>query len=88
MAYEMMNNIHPDASTNYFSLDNIYYFGGQTRRLNGVVLSHTADGPQEIDLQVGDQITVAGNHWNGYSKGTNLRTGKTGLYPSFKVIIN
>ncbi|XP_015378055.1 PREDICTED: alpha-(1,6)-fucosyltransferase-like [Diuraphis noxia] len=38
-----------------------------------------------MDLEVGDEIEVAGNHWDGYSKGTNLRTKKTLLYPSFKV---
>lgn len=85
VAYEIMNSIHPDASTLYTSLDDIYYYGGQKRRLHIAVLTHEADGPHEMDLQVGDQIAVAGNHWNGYSKGTNLRTKKNGLYPTFKV---
>lgn len=85
MAYEIMNTMYPDASTWFTSLDDIYYFGGQNHRLNEAVLPHQADGSYEIDLQVGDEIFVAGNHWNGYSKGTNLRTGNHGLYPSFKV---
>jgi glycoprotein 6-alpha-L-fucosyltransferase len=38
----------------------------------------------ELDMQVGDSIGIAGNHWDGYSKGTNRRTGKMGLYPSYK----
>lgn len=80
-----MNSIHPDASNLYTSLDDIYYYGGQKRRLHVAVLTHNADGPHEMDLQVGDQIAVAGNHWDGYSKGTNLRTKKSGLYPTFKV---
>jgi len=29
---------------------------------------------------------IAGNHWNGYSKGSNKRSGKTGLYPGFKTV--
>lgn len=86
VAYEIMNSLYPDASSRFTSLDDIYYFGGQAHRINEVVLPHKADGPNEIDLQVGDQIFVDGNHWNGYSKGKNLRTGLLGLYPTFKVI--
>lgn len=85
VAYEIMNSLHPDASSLYTSLDDIYYYGGQKRRLHVAVLSYEADGPQEMDLQVNDEIAVAGNHWDGYSKGTNLRTKKSGLYPTFKV---
>jgi glycoprotein 6-alpha-L-fucosyltransferase len=28
---------------------------------------------------------IAGNHWNGWSKGTNRRTGQNGLFPSYLV---
>jgi len=30
-----------------------------------------------MDLEVGDEIEVARNHWDGYSKESNLRTKKT-----------
>lgn len=30
-------------------------------------------------------LGVAGNHWDGFSKGTNFRTSQLGLFPSFKV---
>ena len=50
------------------------------------ILPHKATSPDQIDLEVGDIVGVAGNHWDGYSKGRNLRTNKVGLYPSFKVI--
>lgn len=50
------------------------------------LLAHKAEGPDQIDLEVGDTVGVAGNHWNGYSKGKNLRTNQVGLYPSFKVV--
>ncbi|XP_025420415.1 alpha-(1,6)-fucosyltransferase-like isoform X2 [Sipha flava] len=86
IAYALMNSLHPDASERYASLDDIYYFGGQSHRLNEAVLQHNSNRPQEIDLQIGDQIFVDGNRWNGYSKGKNLRTHKTGLYPTFKAI--
>lgn len=36
-------------------------------------------------LEKGDIISVAGNHWNGYSKGVNVKSRKNSLYPSFKV---
>lgn len=39
----------------------------------------------EIEFLKGDKIEVQGNHWNGYSKGKNLRTGQTGLMPTFKL---
>lgn len=31
-----------------------------------------------------DIIGIAGNHWNGYSKGVNKRTRQNGLFPSYK----
>lgn len=82
-----MNSLRNDASERYRSLDDIYYFGGQTARLHRAVIPHTPATPEEIELRVGDEIIVAGNHWNGFSKGKNQRTELTGLYPTFKVII-
>ena len=38
-----------------------------------------------MDLEVGDEIKVIENKWNGYSDGYNLRTKKELLYPTFKV---
>ena len=29
---------------------------------------------------------IAGNHWNGYSKGFNRQTSQSGLYPGFKTV--
>lgn len=80
-----MNNLNHDAAHRYRSLDDIYYYGGQKARYQKAVLPHEPSRPEEIELLVDDEISVAGNHWNGYSKGTNLRTFKTGLYPTFKV---
>uniref|UniRef100_A0A8D8Y921 Alpha-(1,6)-fucosyltransferase n=1 Tax=Cacopsylla melanoneura TaxID=428564 RepID=A0A8D8Y921_9HEMI len=86
VAYEYMNTMYPDASARYKSLDDIYYFGGQVSRIHIAVLPHTPKDPSEMELVVGDRISVAGNHWNGYSKGTNLRTNQLALYPTFKVV--
>jgi len=53
--------------------------------LNVALISHKPERPEEMELEVGDEIEVYGNHWDGYSKGRNLRTKETLLYPTFKV---
>jgi len=81
-----MQTLHPDASSYFHSLDDVYYYGGQTAHDQVAIYEHVASRPEEIDLKVGDVVGIAGNHWDGYSKGTNHRTGRVGLYPSYKVI--
>lgn len=85
VAYEIMQSLHVDASASFRSLDDIYYYGGQNAHNWKVAQPHVAQRKEEIDLKVGDSIAVAGNHWDGYSRGKNLRTNMQGLYPSFKV---
>lgn len=85
VAYEIMQNYYPDASNKFKSLDDIYYYGGQNAHNRIAVLPHDSERPGEISMNIGDLVGVAGNHWNGYSKGRNLRTNQIGLYPSFKV---
>ncbi|XP_052106129.1 alpha-(1,6)-fucosyltransferase-like [Mytilus californianus] len=84
VAYEMMQTMYGDASPKFKSLDDIFYFGGQNAHNEEVVERHVAQSNMEIDLEPGDLIGIAGNHWDGFSKGLNRRTGKTGLYPSYK----
>nr|XP_018669490.1 alpha-(1,6)-fucosyltransferase [Ciona intestinalis] len=85
VAYELMQTLHPDASNYFHSLDDVYYYGGQTAHEQTAVLDHDPKpGSQEIELRVGDVVGIAGNHWDGFSKGTNRRTKQTGLYPSYK----
>ncbi|XP_062585008.1 alpha-(1,6)-fucosyltransferase-like [Saccostrea cucullata] len=84
VAYEMMQTMHGDATSNFKSLDDIYYFGGQNGHSVEAVEKHVKQNDQEIDLEPGDMVGIAGNHWDGYSKGMNHRTGKTGLFPSYK----
>ena len=38
-----------------------------------------------MSLDVGDLVSIAGNHWDGFSKGTNRKLRQTALYPSYKV---
>lgn len=80
-----MQVLRGDAAARFHSLDDVYYFGGQEGHEQVAILAHKATSPGEIDLQVGDVIGIAGNHWDGYSKGRNQRTGQMGLYPSYKV---
>lgn len=67
------------------SLDDIFYYGGQKDHDEEAVqdnLQPTSEG--EIAFRKGDILGIAGNHWDGFSKGINRRTKQRGLYPSFK----
>jgi hypothetical protein len=48
-------------------------------------MEHQPQGEDEIELQVGDTITLHKNLWNGYSRGHNHRTNKVGNYPEYKI---
>lgn len=85
-AYEIMQAMYPDASNRFKSLDDIYYYGGQNAHNREAVLPHRPKTHDEIFMNVGDLVGIAGNHWDGYSKGKNERTNQAGLFPSFKVI--
>ncbi len=81
-----MQQYHVDASGYFKSLDDIYYFSGsQHRHLQVALEAHVSHSSEEIELLVGDHIGITGNHWNGFSKGTNKRSSRIGLYPSYKV---
>lgn len=72
-----MQSLHVDASERFKSLDDIYYYGGQNPHNRVAVLPHNPkQRPQEMQMKVGDVIGIAGNHWNGYSKGSNRRTNQ------------
>lgn len=85
IAYEIMQTMYPDAADRFRSLDDIYYYGGQNPHNREAVIVHAPKNHDEIHMKVGDLVGVAGNHWNGYSKGKNVRTNQVGLFPSFKV---
>ncbi|XP_031786080.1 alpha-(1,6)-fucosyltransferase isoform X2 [Nasonia vitripennis] len=85
VAYELMQTHFPDAYNRFSSLDDIYYYGGQNPHPQIVTINHVPKREGEIELKINDEIEVYGNHWDGYSKGRNLRTGMIGLFPSFKI---
>uniref|UniRef100_A0A1I8M9H5 Alpha-(1,6)-fucosyltransferase n=1 Tax=Musca domestica TaxID=7370 RepID=A0A1I8M9H5_MUSDO len=86
VAYEIMQTLYPDAGHRFKSLDDIYYYGGQNQHNRQVVIPHKARNHDELHLKPGDLVGVAGNHWDGFSKGKNTRTNQVGLFPSFKVV--
>ncbi len=85
LAYEIMQTLHPDASTKFKSLDDIYYYGGQGAHQQ-VAMYANKGGSGQIAMDIGDVLGIAGNHWDGFSKGVNERTKQSGLYPSFKAV--
>jgi glycoprotein 6-alpha-L-fucosyltransferase len=52
VAYEMMQTNRVDASNSFFSLDDIYYFGGQNAHDRVAVLPNAAVSSQDVALQV------------------------------------
>ncbi|KAL8617581.1 hypothetical protein ACOMHN_033127 [Nucella lapillus] len=85
VAYELMQTMHGDASASFRSLDDVFYYGGQNAHNLRAAEAHQPRSSEELRFESGDLLGIAGNHWNGYSKGTLRKTGKSGLYPSYKV---
>lgn len=69
-----MQTFYPDAYNRFKSLDDIYYYGGQNAHNVVSVLNHKPNSHDQIQVKTGDLIGIAGNHWDGWSKGKNLRT--------------
>lgn len=84
-----MQDLHIDASSMYYSLDDVYYFGGQQG--HHVVAIQDNEPTQdtnkndEISFKVGDLLSIAGNEKTGYSVGRHTSTRQNGQYPSYKV---
>ena len=60
-----------DAAWRYQSLDDLYYYGGQSYWGWTVTEDHNPPAGDNSGEQVGrkgDEAKVLGNHWNGYSK--------------------
>ena len=65
-------------------LDDVYYFGGQNAHNQRAMISHKAVWPNEFSFQRGDLIGTEGNHWDGFSKGSDKTNHQSGLYPTYK----
>ncbi|PVD22946.1 hypothetical protein C0Q70_16206 [Pomacea canaliculata] len=97
--YELMQTRHGDASHKVYSLDSsVYYVTYYDIYYQRAVISHEARSAAEVSFQVGDLLhihsylyhlkerAVAGNLRNGSTFGMNSRTGKLGLFPSYKAV--
>jgi glycoprotein 6-alpha-L-fucosyltransferase len=73
-----------DAAWRVQPLDDVYYFGGQNAHNQRGLISHKANWPNEFSFGRGDIIGTEGNHWDGFSKGSDKTNGQSGLYPSYK----
>merc|ERR1719422_2359220 len=95
LVYKMMQGANEDYQHKLQSVDDSFYYfitGFFVSTNQQAVLNHVPRNKDEIELKIGDVISIPGsknrnrktNLLNGYSIGRNLRTGKTGLYPSYK----
>ena len=89
-----MQKYHIDASQKYYSLDDVYYFGGQQAHDVVAIQDNKLEnddsavqhrGGDELKFQIGDRLGIAGNEKNGFSVGTRRALQKKGVYPSYKV---
>lgn len=81
----MQANSPTDASEKIQSLDDVYYFGGQSVNDVQAVYPYTAKKDDEISMKPGDRLKISGNHWDGYSKATSRKTNQVGMFPSYLV---
>ncbi|VDP76049.1 unnamed protein product [Echinostoma caproni] len=82
VAYELMQARHGDlgdASDRVQSLDDIYYFGGQQPSPFETIIADESN-----QLQPGDRVSMAGNHWDGYAKVTPVKRTDAILVPAYK----
>ena len=80
-----MNGKHVDATRRFQSLDDVYYYGGQNEHKVKVKIAHKARDKSELDLTADEELAIAGNHWDGYSKAFSHTRGREGTFPSYKV---
>jgi len=83
LAYELMQTHHVDASRNFYSLDDIYYFGGQ--QAHDVKALQRHQSTSSFSFEKGDLLGIAGNEKNGQSVGVHRKTSVRGNFPSYKV---
>uniref|UniRef100_A0A915IQ09 Uncharacterized protein n=1 Tax=Romanomermis culicivorax TaxID=13658 RepID=A0A915IQ09_ROMCU len=53
--------VDPDHAEHFYSLDDVYYFGGQSGHQQIAILDHrpSNDNNQEIELKIGDIVGIA-----------------------------
>lgn len=76
----MKTEIEPAISNQYITL-NLMLLSKLHLHIHLYIINRS----DELVLKTGDVVGIAGNHWDGYSKGVNRRTRQNGLYPSYKM---
>ncbi|XP_071080897.1 alpha-(1,6)-fucosyltransferase-like [Haliotis cracherodii] len=84
-AYELMQTKHVDASSNFRSLDDVYYYGGQGPHRMTAVEDHEALSNEELSVVKGSDVYIAGNTWTGDVVVRNHGYSTNGLVPAYKV---
>lgn len=88
MSFELMQISHPDYSHRYLSLETKWHTHEDSPGYLETVIEHKAKYNFEVDAQRGDRLEMW--LWHNFSYGyysvNNLRTGKQGMIPSFKVV--
>ena len=79
-----MQSHHTDGSRLVYSLDDVYYFGGQQEHQLRAIHGRTGRGGGGMDFSKGDLIKIAGNHLNGFSLGNKPGSLTRELFPSYK----
>ncbi|KAH8862338.1 Alpha-(1,6)-fucosyltransferase [Schistosoma japonicum] len=82
LAYELKQSNHlefGDASQQFRTLDDVYYYVGQQASPYEVLISDNKTG-----LSIGDLVHFLGNHWNGYAKVEKVNTNHKIMAPAFK----
>ncbi|KAF6773092.1 Alpha-(1 6)-fucosyltransferase [Paragonimus kellicotti] len=83
VAYELMQTRHAelgDASGLAWSLDSIYYFGGQQSNPYKMIIADETTGSKP-----GDLFHVDGNSWNGYADLHSIPNNTKVKLPAYKV---
>ncbi|XP_046551170.1 alpha-(1,6)-fucosyltransferase-like isoform X2 [Haliotis rubra] len=84
-AYELMQTKHVDASSNFRSLDDVYYYGGQGPHRMTAVEDHEALSKEELNVVKGSDVYIAGNTWTGDVVVRNHGETRNALVPAYKV---
>ena len=79
-----MQTLHIDATQYYYSLDDIYYFSGMEPHHVRMIYPQKSGMSDQLELEVGDIVSIVGNEKDGTSKGRVHRTGRRGKYLSYK----
>ena len=80
-----MQQHHTDASRLAYSLDDVYYYGGQHEHVVRAFYGRTDKGGGKMDISEGNLIKIAGNEHNGFSVGTKKGRLAREPFPSYKV---